>query len=86
MSMGDAESGERIGLRVSFKQVLVLIDVMKASIQHCEGTFGGYPKRVREMVINQIINQQSDSLIELVPEDIIWSWEDLEDDPPQKLL
>ena len=86
MSMGDSESGSRIGLRVSFKQVLVMIDVLKASVQHCPGVFGGYPKQVREMIVNQIINNQSDEMIELVPEDIIWNWEDLEEDPPQKLL
>lgn len=86
MSMGDEETGTRIGLRLSFKQALVMLDVLKASIQHYEGTFGGYPKRVREMVVNQIINQQSDEMIELVPEDIIWNWEDLEEEPPQQIL
>lgn len=84
--MGEEESGARIGLRLSFKQALVMLDVLKASIQHCPGTFGGYSKKVRQMIANQLINQQSDTLIELIPEDILWDWEDLKDDPPQEVL
>jgi hypothetical protein len=65
-------------VRLSLKQALVCLDILKASVQ-IDGIFGGYPLKVREMVLHQIINQQSDSLVTIESEELVWDWEYLED-------
>jgi hypothetical protein len=68
-------------MRLSIKQALAMLDVLKASLS-IPGIFGGYPHHIREMLVNTIINQQSDDVMDLLPDDqtsMEWRWEDLED-------
>ena len=67
-------------MRLSFKQALVMLDVMKASL-HIPGAFGGYPHHVREGVVHAVINQQSSELFDLIPgQELEWDWDDLENE------
>jgi len=66
-------------LRLSLKQALALIDILKASLSN-PGSVGGYPLHIRQMLVHKIINQQDDTLYDLLPSDELeWKWEDLGD-------
>ena len=51
-------------MRVSEKQLLMLLDVLKDSLR-IKGAFGGYDLQVRLQLTNDLINQQSNDLKEL---------------------
>ena len=71
-------------MRLSFKQALAMLDILKASTE-VVGQFGGYSREIRQMLVHQIINQQDDTLFDLLPgNDLEWNWEDLEE--PDELL
>lgn len=64
-------------MRLSLKQALALVDILKASLT-TPGSVGGYPLHIRQMLVHQIINQQDDTLYDLLPTDELeWKWEDL---------
>ena len=65
-------------IRLSFKQALALVDILKASLT-TPSSVGGYPLHIRQMLVHQIINQQDDTLYDLLPgEELEWKWEDLD--------
>jgi hypothetical protein len=75
--------GEKV--KLSFKQALALVDILKASLA-TQGSVGGYPLHIRKMLVHQIINQQSSELFDLKPGDELeWDWKDLQDAEPQDL-
>ncbi len=55
-------------MRVSEKQLLMLIDIAKDSLR-ISGLFGGYTPQIRLQMVNDIINQQSNELKEIEPVD-----------------
>ena len=58
---------------------MALVDILKASLT-TPGSVGGYPLHIRQMLVHQIINQQSDEVFDLLPTDELeWKWEDLDD-------
>ena len=57
-------------MRVSEKQLLMLVDILKDSLR-IKGPFGGYELQVRLQLTNDLINQQSNDLKELDEEDKI---------------
>lgn len=60
---------------------MALVDILKASLTN-PGSVGGYPLHIRQMLVHQIINQQDDTLYDLLPgNELEWDWEDLKDVP-----
>ena len=51
-------------MKVSEKQLLMLLDIAKDSLR-IRGSFGGYEPQVRLELVNDLINQQSNDLKEL---------------------
>jgi hypothetical protein len=51
-------------MKVSEKQLLMLLDIAKDSLR-IRGIFGGYEPQVRLELVNDLINQQSNSLREI---------------------
>ena len=49
-------------MRITEKQLLMLVDIAKASTA-LVGSFGGYSEQDRYNLVNHIINQQSDDII-----------------------
>ena len=56
-------------MKVSKKQLLMLLDIVKDSLR-IKGGFGGYEPQVRLELVNDLINQQSNDLKELDDEKI----------------
>ena len=50
-------------MKVSEKQLLMLLDIAKDSLR-IKGIFGGYEPQVRLELVNDLINQQSNDLKE----------------------
>jgi hypothetical protein len=67
-------------VRISQKQLWVLVDVLKWTVSKVDGNCGGYSNETRASILHQIINQQSDTLVD-IPHDndgeIKWNWDDL---------
>lgn len=51
-------------MKVSEKQLLMLLDIVKDSLR-IKGVFGGYEPQVRLELVNDLINQQSNDLKEI---------------------
>jgi len=51
-------------MKVSEKQLLMLVDIAKDSLR-IAGNFGGYHPQIRLQLVNDIINQQSNELKEV---------------------
>ncbi len=68
-------------MRLSSKQALMMLDVLKASLQIPE-SFGGYPLEIRQKSVHNIINQQSDDLVALTTEDSYGDWQESSDNLP----
>ncbi len=51
-------------MKVSEKQLLMLLDIAKDSLR-IRGAFGGYEPQVRLELVNDLINQQSNELKEI---------------------
>jgi hypothetical protein len=51
-------------MKVSEKQLLMLTDIAKESLRMA-GLFGGYDLPIRMQLVNDIINQQSNTLMEV---------------------
>ena len=51
-------------MRITEKQLIVLVDIAKASMTFVGG-FGGYSAETISELINQILNQQSDAIVEI---------------------
>lgn len=55
-----------------------MVDILKSTLSN-PSSVGGYPLHIRQMLVHQIINQQSNTLYDLLPGDELeWNWEDLE--------
>jgi hypothetical protein len=54
-------------MKVSEKQLMVLFDIAKYSLQIIGGV-AGYDEKTRQNLVNDIINQQSDKLIDVKTE------------------
>lgn len=67
---------------VSIKQTLAVLDVLKASLK-IPGSFGGYSLETRSQLIHEIINQQSNDLVDIMTEDTYRDWQVLPDNSPQ---
>lgn len=53
-------------MKISEKQLLMLVDIAKDSLRIL-GPLGGYEPQTRLQMINDIMNQQSNSLVEVDP-------------------
>lgn len=51
-------------MKVSEKQLLMLVDIAKDSLR-IAGNFGGYHPQIRLQLVNDIINQQSNVVMEV---------------------
>jgi hypothetical protein len=51
-------------MKVSEKQLMMLIDILKDSLK-IKGPFGGYDPQIRLQLVNDLINQQSNDLKEI---------------------
>jgi hypothetical protein len=51
-------------MKITEKQLLMLIDIAKAST-NLVGSFGGYSPQDRVRLVNEIINQQSNEVVEV---------------------
>ena len=51
-------------MKVSEKQLLMLMDILKDSLR-IKGPFGGYEPEIRLQLVNDLINQQSNELKEI---------------------
>lgn len=51
-------------MRLTEKQAMVLLDLAKHSLQVC-GRVAGYDEETRLRIVNEIVNQQSDDLVDL---------------------
>ncbi len=51
-------------MKLSEKQAVIMFDVLKHSLQFVGG-FGGYTAETLQGLVHEIINQQSDELVEL---------------------
>lgn len=56
-------------MKLSNRQALVLTDVLKASLAFVHG-LGGYSAETLNRLYNDIVNQQSDQLVELASEPV----------------
>jgi hypothetical protein len=50
-------------MKISEKQIIMLLDIAKDTLRIAGIRFGGYDRDSVQELINQIINQQSDDLI-----------------------
>ncbi len=55
-------------MNVSEKQLLMLMDILKDSLR-IDGVIGGYNLQTRLQLTNDLMNQQSNSLREIEPEE-----------------
>jgi len=51
-------------MRLTEKQAMIMFDVLKAALR-IQGGFAGYKTEDLSKIANQIINQQSDEIVEL---------------------
>ena len=54
-------------MKITEKQLIILFDIAKES-QCINNGFAGYTQATIKMIVNQIINQQSDELIDVSDE------------------
>lgn len=54
-------------MKVTEKQLLIMFRVLEGSLTIADGKMGlfGYPVEVREQIFSQVINQQSDEIIDV---------------------
>jgi hypothetical protein len=62
-------------MKVSEKQLLMLLDIAKDSLRIC-GAFGGYEPHVRLELVNDLINQQSNELKQVDEQPQAHNWHD----------
>lgn len=55
-------------MKISEKQLLLLVDIAKESLR-IGGVFGGYDLPIRQQLVNDVLNQQSNELKETDTDD-----------------
>ena len=66
-------------MKVSEKQLIMLTDIAKQSLQ-IAGLFGGYDLPIRIQLVNDLINQQSNKLKEVDTDELTKIFENLENE------